>query len=691
MRAVVGVQVVTGGTVEVLGLPAGDQRLRDRVGYVTQAPSVYDDLTVAENLRFFARVLGVAARARWTAASSAVDLGRARDQVVSRLSGGQRSRVSLAVALLGEPELLVLDEPTVGLDPVLRRDLWAMFHRLADEGTAVLVSSHVMDEAERCDRLLLMRDGQLLADDTPRRAPRAHRDDGRRGGVPRAGGGGGRHEPPDHRAPSPRRVLTQLRRDHRTLAMLLVLPCLILTLLWWMFDASAGRASGSTALGPPLLALIPFIVMFLVTSVTTLRERSSGTLERLLAMPTGKGDFLVGYALAFGLVAAVQSVLAVLLSVSVLGLDVAGPVWMLVVVAVADAVLGTALGLFVSAFARTEFQAVQFMPARGDPADPAVRAVRPARRDAAGARGDLRRAAAVLRRRRDDRRRVTTGTLRRRRRRCGPTSPSSRVRRGRRWPSVRPRCGAVPPDPGRAGPAYGVAWALAARGSRCPRWRRFVLRQPLLMLSRSDKVKDFVTAHAGVERHRVAATCPARRTEDAVEATSELDRVRAARDARLPRRGHPRPRAGRRHRGGVPRRARGAVATQGLARNAEVSVKLSAVGQALPDDGEKVALENARTHLPRRPQRRHHGDPRHGGPHHHRLDAAASCASCARTSPRPAPCCRPTCTAPRPTAATWPTRARGCGCARAPTTSPSRSPSRTSTTSTSPTSAASRC
>jgi ABC-2 type transport system ATP-binding protein len=166
MRAVVGVQVVQSGEVEVLGLPAGDRRLRDRVGYVTQAPSVYDDLTVAENLRFFARVLGVP-RAEIDRCVEAVDLGSRRDQVVNRLSGGERSRVSLAVALLGSPELLVLDEPTVGLDPVLRRDLWAMFHRLADAGAAVLVSSHVMDEAERCDRLLLMRDGELIAQDSP--------------------------------------------------------------------------------------------------------------------------------------------------------------------------------------------------------------------------------------------------------------------------------------------------------------------------------------------------------------------------------------------------------------------------------------------------------------------------------------------------------------------------------------------
>ena len=157
------------------------------------------------------------------------------------------------------------------------------------------------------------------------------------------------------------RVLTQLRRDHRTLAMLLVLPCLLMSLLWWMYQDS--DPATFDRIGPALLAIFPVIVMFLVTSVTTLRERSSGTLERLLSMPMGKLDFLVGYALAFGLAAAVQSVLAVSISVGLLGLDVLGPVWLLTLVAVADAVLGTALGLFVSAFAQTEFQAVQFMPA----------------------------------------------------------------------------------------------------------------------------------------------------------------------------------------------------------------------------------------------------------------------------------------------------------------------------------------
>lgn len=157
------------------------------------------------------------------------------------------------------------------------------------------------------------------------------------------------------------RVLTQLRRDHRTLAMLLVLPVVLMSLLWWMFEGT--DAATFDRFGPGLLALFPFIVMFLVTSVTTLRERSSGTLERLLSMPMGKLDFLGGYALAFGLVAVAQSAIAVSVCIGLLGLDVVGPLWLLTLVAVIDAILGTALGLFVSAFAQTEFQAVQFMPA----------------------------------------------------------------------------------------------------------------------------------------------------------------------------------------------------------------------------------------------------------------------------------------------------------------------------------------
>ncbi|GGU30630.1 ABC transporter ATP-binding protein [Streptomyces lavendofoliae] len=174
MRAVVGTQAHVTGTLDVLGRPAGDASLRARVGYVTQAPSVYDDLTVRQNLDYFAAVLLPGRAHRDTRAETVgraltdVDLTSHADALAGTLSGGQRSRVSLAVALLGTPELLVLDEPTVGLDPVLRRDLWDLFHHIADDrGATLLVSSHVMDEAERCHRLLLMRDGRILADDTP--------------------------------------------------------------------------------------------------------------------------------------------------------------------------------------------------------------------------------------------------------------------------------------------------------------------------------------------------------------------------------------------------------------------------------------------------------------------------------------------------------------------------------------------
>jgi ABC-2 type transport system ATP-binding protein len=174
MRAIVGTQAKVTGTLDVLGNPAGHPTLRTRIGYVTQAPSVYDDLTVRQNLDYFAAILapGRASADRRhedvTRAIADVDLTTHADALAGNLSGGQRSRVSLAVALLGTPELLVLDEPTVGLDPVLRRDLWTLFHDLAAQRDAtLLISSHVMDEAERCHRLLLMREGEILADDTP--------------------------------------------------------------------------------------------------------------------------------------------------------------------------------------------------------------------------------------------------------------------------------------------------------------------------------------------------------------------------------------------------------------------------------------------------------------------------------------------------------------------------------------------
>jgi len=166
IRAIVGVQIVKSGTVTVLGQPAGSAALRRTVGYVTQAPSVYADLSVRENARYFASLYGLGA-AEAERAITDVGLANAAGQLVGNLSGGQRSRASLACAMLGTPRMLVLDEPTVGQDPVLRAELWEKFHDLAAHGTTLLVSSHVMDEAGRCDRLLLIREGRLIADDTP--------------------------------------------------------------------------------------------------------------------------------------------------------------------------------------------------------------------------------------------------------------------------------------------------------------------------------------------------------------------------------------------------------------------------------------------------------------------------------------------------------------------------------------------
>ena len=166
IRAIVGVQIVRSGTVTVLGEPAGSKALRRNVGYVTQAPSVYADLSVRENARYFAALHGLGA-AEADRAVADVGLADAATQLVGNLSGGQRSRASLACAMIGTPELLVLDEPTVGQDPVLRADLWAKFHAVAGAGATLLVTSHVMDEAGRCDRLLLIREGRLIGDDTP--------------------------------------------------------------------------------------------------------------------------------------------------------------------------------------------------------------------------------------------------------------------------------------------------------------------------------------------------------------------------------------------------------------------------------------------------------------------------------------------------------------------------------------------
>lgn len=165
MRAIAGVQKVKDGQLVVFGEPAGSRKLRRKLGYMAQSSSVYSDLSVAQNLRYFGTLLR-AKKARINEVIDIVQLGDYRNSLVKQLSGGQQARVSLGIALLGDPELLILDEPTVGLDPLLRRDLWKLFESLAANGKTLLISSHVMDEAERCSNLLLMRDGELIWHDT---------------------------------------------------------------------------------------------------------------------------------------------------------------------------------------------------------------------------------------------------------------------------------------------------------------------------------------------------------------------------------------------------------------------------------------------------------------------------------------------------------------------------------------------
>jgi len=161
MRTLIGMQIASKGSAQLLGLPAGAKALRRHIGYRSQDPAAYSDLTVEQNLRYFA-TLTRANKSQVTQILEQVDLTPQRKQLVSTLSGGQMARVSLAIALLGSPSILVLDEPTIGLDPVLRVQLWELFHQLRDAGKTIIVSSHVMDEAERCDDLLLLRDGGLL-------------------------------------------------------------------------------------------------------------------------------------------------------------------------------------------------------------------------------------------------------------------------------------------------------------------------------------------------------------------------------------------------------------------------------------------------------------------------------------------------------------------------------------------------
>jgi len=378
MRTVVGLQRPASGNAIVLGDVAGTASLRPRIAYVTQAPAVYGDLTVTENLAYFADLLD--ARDAVAATLEATDMTRFAGQRVSSLSGGQRARVSLATALLGRPELLILDEPTTGLDPVLREELWATMRGLAERGATLIVSSHVIEEARYCDKLVLMREGRILAtgdsDSLLRETGAADVNSAflrlveagaRDGEVPvEAPAEAERSERPrwSLEIPHPRhalatstRVLRQFRHDPVSVGLVLVIPIVLMALMRFVFPGE----KTFDRIGVPLLGIFPFMSLFLITSVALLRERTSGTLERLMTMPVARVDVIAGYTLAFAGMAAAQLVVTAAFGFGLLGMHSDASIWWVALVALEAAMAGAALGLLASTIARTEFQAVLWM------------------------------------------------------------------------------------------------------------------------------------------------------------------------------------------------------------------------------------------------------------------------------------------------------------------------------------------
>lgn len=336
----------------------------------------------------------------------------------------------MACALVGDPELLVLDEPTVGQDPVLRDELWSDFRQRVVAGATILVSSHVMEEAARCDEILLLREGALLAHESPAallartgtadldvaflelvqrfgqgveagRAASGSVGDGDRAGGAAGGRAAGNRvgwaadttagadgvgepgtggsvalseatvaskaarRPPRRLRPggtwaTTGRILRQIRHDPRTLAIITVVPMLVITLLYYLFDRREPMVS---KLALDMLVVFPILVMFLLAAIATVRERTSGTLERLMTTPVRKADILFGYALAFGVLATVQGVILTGFCRWVLNTRIAGPLSLVILTAIVGSLLGVAFGLLASALAQSEFQAVQFFPA----------------------------------------------------------------------------------------------------------------------------------------------------------------------------------------------------------------------------------------------------------------------------------------------------------------------------------------
>ena len=353
-------QIVKSGTVTVLGHPAGSRRAAPsrRVRHAERR-RVRATSASGENLRYFASVLG-APRGDADRVIEEVGLGNARDQLATGLSGGQLHRASLAVALLGEPELLVLDEPTVGLDPVLRGELWELFHELAAGGTTLLVSSHVMDEAARCERLLLMRDGELLADDTPDALrERTGAQDLEEAFLRLIQGQEVRGMNLSITLATTRRILAQLRHDRRTLGLLIGVPSLLMILLRYVMDRPQAfdRYRADPAGRVPVHRDVHRHERRHAARAHQRHPRTPDDHAARQARPAARVRPGVRADRAGPGRGRRRD------RPTWLGLDLQGPTWALFVVTLLDALLGMALGLFASAFARTEFQAVQFMPA----------------------------------------------------------------------------------------------------------------------------------------------------------------------------------------------------------------------------------------------------------------------------------------------------------------------------------------
>ena len=362
IRSIVGRQSISEGGIEIFGEPAGSSKLRPQISYMTQEVSVYADLSVKQNLQYFAKMFGLPNSKIKTVIADILkvtDMEPQANQIANKLSGGQKQRVSLAVSLIGQPKLMVLDEPTVGLDPVLRDQIWSLFRKLAAGGTTIIVTSHVMDEASRCDDLILIREGQVLAHDSP--AQLCHKN-----GVKSVEEAflklvGEKSKSSLRKTLATAiRVLQQLSHDPRTLALVLLVPAVLLTILKYVFQGDSGLFD---SIAPMILGIFPLVMMFIITSIATLRERTIGTLDRLMTMPISKLDFIFGYALAFAILAFIQAVFASAVVLGLLRVSVQGGTLPVIISAVVAALLGTALGLFMSAFATSEFQAVQFMPA----------------------------------------------------------------------------------------------------------------------------------------------------------------------------------------------------------------------------------------------------------------------------------------------------------------------------------------